>query len=181
MNKRWVIKWNKENNLPFKPITNSSAAWNDSFKPDFAIDLDSSTRYSSKWTKDPWWSITLPRPVYAYKYRIQEPNYGASPSSAHQKTWKLFGAKRENCWEEVDYKENMEAHNSKSYIGTYEIKNHSPFIAFKILTIESYPQRQLLTFAEFDIYGSFRFHSYQRNDSFISPLIIIILISVFES
>ena len=180
MNKRWIIKWNKENNPTFKPITYSPCVHSNPYIPDYAIDSNPSSRFSSKLTKDPWWSVTLPRAVYAFKYMIQEPDYGAGSQSVHQKTWKLFGSKHGTDWKEIDYRENMSVHNSKSYIGTYEIKNHGPFVAFKILTVESYAYNQLLTFAEFDVYGSYRFLTSQGN-VYHANCLIFVLVFLIES
>ena len=47
------------------------------FLPEFALQYGSSSRYSSTTNPDPWWSVTLPKKIYASKYRIKEPNYGA--------------------------------------------------------------------------------------------------------
>ena len=131
------------------------------YPPENAIDysLDNSKRYSATVKTGPpyYWSICFSKPVLIGNYTFTEPDYDIGSNNAHQKSWIFYGSYSNNSWKAIDSKYNMDKHNSKSYVGNYEVNNSGPFKCFKILSVASYFPEPTLTFRRFEIYSKIFF------------------------
>ena len=147
------IQLNKQFNTSFTYSISASPIITNDYQFEYAIVYGSKLRYSSKVTTNPYWSICLNSPINIKFYKFQEPDYGVSEESTHQKTWIFFGLKESSSeWIAIDSQYNMDNHNSANYIGKYPVNNSGPFLCFKFQTIESFGPNPLLTFRNFDIF-----------------------------
>lgn len=150
MSDPWYIEYNLKHTPGFNPVAYSPSVFHDNFIANNAITYGSSSRYASRAIKNAWWMVTLPRKIRISMYRIKEPNYEAGTGNCHQKSWDLYGSENSENWTKIDEQRDRNEHNAASYLGSYKINNTSPFIAFKLCSIDSFSVTGL-TFCEFDV------------------------------